>query len=128
MNQTDAAYKNLKSLGSFMTTENAAMMYVFHQEYCPIRDLENKRTTSRAMRDIIARCIIRDADFGRVDLLSKVQEIFGDYGIRNVNLFSQLKKCYIDNCKERRLGWLRDSDCVFVTFDQCACGRCRPCM
>ena len=43
------------------------------------------------MRDIITRGIIRVADFCKVDLGAKVQELFGDYAISNVDALSQVK-------------------------------------
>ena len=81
-----------------------------------------KRITRRAMRDIIIRGIIRDADFGRVDLPTKIKELFGDYATSNKDIFSQIKSSFRINCQSQR-NFVAES-CVFVTFGECACDRC----
>ena len=74
------------------------------------------------MRDIIIRGIIRDADFGRVDMPTKAQELFGDYATSDKDIFSPTKNSYIINCQSQR-NFVADP-CVYVTFGECACGRC----
>jgi len=134
-NHTAVQWK-LKSLGDTMTTHSAmtahsaAMCYVFFQEYS--RELTaDKRMTNRKMRDIITRSIIRDVGFGRVDLISKVEELFGEYATRNVSIFSQIVNSYVKQLEDFKtyqqrhlVADIAEENCNFVMFGECACGRC----
>ena len=69
------------------------------------------------MRDIITRGIIRDADFGKVDLRAKVQALFGDYEMRNVDALSQIKNSYVKNVDA--LSQIKISYVKNRTFNEC---------
>lgn len=122
MTHTDAFYNPFQSVvRDTMTTHSAAMCYVWFQEFS--RDLTDEtRKTSLAMRDIIIRGIIRDADFGRVDLPTKIKELFGDYATSHKDIFSQMKNSFLLNCKVQR-NFVAEK-CVFVLYGECACGEC----
>ena len=124
VSQTDASYNSFQSvLRGTMTTHSAAMCYVWFQEFSRSSSPE-KMATNRAMRDIIIRCIIRDADDRPVpvDLLSKIQELFGDYATSHKDIFSQLKNSFYFNCRQQRN--FVPEVCVFVLNGECACGGC----
>ena len=122
MKHTDAFYNPFQSVvRDTMTTHSAAMCYVWFQEFSR-NSTHEKKATNIAMRDIIIRCIIRDADYGPVDLHSKIKELFGDYATSDKDLFSQLKNCFHLNCRKQRN--FVPEVCVFVLNGECACGEC----